>query len=457
MWDVGRGTTKQFSCRKSAGNRGRRTLVGMTSAPSAPFSFQIHGAGDRALDGLFRLIALGDEDRPLEAVLTSMCADVADIARANVASIYVREEDEEGLRFTMRGNVGFPAEAIGRVHLRPGEGITGFAAERMRPVSVAVGKHDRHFKYISGLGEEKYPALLAVPILRGGTTAGVLVLQRSVQRAFSSGEVVLATALAAVINHAIERGAERERRQARSADRRAVRLAGRSIVGGAAMGRAELLPTLSALTGHEAAEQAAPGMVEATVERLQRELRKAAANAGDAAASELRGLSLILEDWRFRAGLAEGCGAPAPLKALSALARSYARVSFTVPPADRDGAEMIRDRAAEIEDLCVFVYAASLRGRPLVRSGTIVVAERLRPFAAIHAIISGACGFVVEGDLRDDSAAAALARSADLPMLAAVDGVFSWLQPEDLLVIESGGLRINPPATAIAHFRNARR
>jgi hypothetical protein len=52
--------------------------------------------------------------------------------------------------------------------------------------------------------------------------------------------------------------------------------------------------------------------------------------------------------------------------------------------------------------------------------------------------------------------------------------VFSWLQPEDLLVIESssepvdgfrtsrdgrdsGGLRINPPATAIAHFRNARR
>ena len=86
----------------------------------------------------------------------------------------------------------------------------------MRPVSVAIGKQDRHFKYISGLGEEKYPALLAVPILRGGVTAGVLVLQRGVERAFSDGEVVLATALAAVINHAIERGLERERQQARS-------------------------------------------------------------------------------------------------------------------------------------------------------------------------------------------------------------------------------------------------
>jgi phosphotransferase system enzyme I (PtsP) len=427
-------------------------------ASAKTFGVQVHGAGDRALDGIFRLIALGDEDRPLEEVLTSMCADVADIARANVASIYVREDnDDGGLRFTMRGNVGFPPEAIGRVHLRPGEGITGFAAERMRPVSVAIGKQDRHFKYISGLGEEKYPALLAVPILRGGITAGVLVLQRGVERAFSDGEVVLATALAAVINHAIDRGLERERQQARSTERRAVRLSGESIVGGAAMGRAELLPTLSALSAGETGEPAAPGKIEATVERLQAELRKAAAGAGDAAASELRGLSLILEDWRFRGGLAQGCGAPAPLKALSALARSYARVSFTVPPSDRDGAEIIRDRAAEIEDLCVFVYAASLRGRPLVRSGSVVVAERLRPFGAIHAITSGAVGFVVEGEMREDSAAAALVRSAGLPLLSSVGGVFSWLQPEDLLVIESGGLRINPPATAIAHFRNARR
>jgi phosphotransferase system enzyme I (PtsP) len=432
-------------------------LIGMAMPSGGTFSFQVHGAGDRALDGIFRLIALGDEERPLEEVLTAMCADVADIARANVASIYVREEVDDDVRFTMRGNVGFPREAIGRVHLRAGEGITGFAAERMRPVSVAVGKRDRHFKYISGLGEEKYPALLAVPILRGGITAGVLVLQRGVERAFSDGEVVLATALAAVINHAIERGEDREHRQARSTDRRAVRLAGESIVDGSAMGRAEMLPTLSALTGSDVGERSSPSKIEATVERLRGELGKAVVTASAAAASELRGLSLILEDWRFRAGLAEGCGASAPLKALSALARSYARVTFTVPPADRDGADIIRDRAAEIEDLCVFVYAASLRGRPLVRSGAVLVAERLRPFAAIHAITSGATGFVVEGDVRPDSATAALARSAGLPLLASVGGVFSWLQPDDLLVIESNGLRINPPATAIAHFRNARK
>jgi len=431
----------------------------MATRSNSTFSFQVHGAGDRTLDGIFRLISIADQERSLEDVLTAMCGDVADIASADIVSIYVREDADEGVRFMMRGNVGFPAEAVGRVHLRPGEGITGFAAERMRPVSVAVGKRDAHFKYIPGLGEEKYPALLAVPIVRAAATTGVLVLQRSVARSFSEGEVVLATALAAVINHALERGEERERQAARQAERRAVRLPGRATVGGSAMGRAEVLPTLSALSRAESGERPSAASLEATVERLQTELRKAAATATEVAADQLRSLSLILEDWRFRAGLADGCAAPAPLKALSALARSYARVAFTIPTSDRAGAALIGDRAAEIEDLCVFVYAATLSGRPLIRHGAVVVAERLRPFAALHAIDSGASGFVVETDVPPDSATAVLVRTAGLPLLGSVSGVFSWLQPDDLLVVESdaGIVQINPPASAVARFRNERR
>ncbi len=120
---------------------------------------------------------------------------------------------------------------------------------------------------------------------------------------------------------------------------------------------------------------------------------------------------------------------------------------------------MIHDRAAEIEDLCVFVYAATLSGRPLIRHGAVVVAERLRPFAALHAIDSGASGFVVESDVPPDSATAVLVRTAGLPLLGSVSGVFSWLQPDDLLVVESdaGIVQINPPASAVARFRNERR
>ena len=117
------------------------------------------------------------------------------------------------------------------MQLGRGEGITGFAADRLRPVSVADADRDARFKYIPGLGEEQFPALLAVPGARAGAAAGVLVLQRRASTAFTPEEVVLATALAAVLNHALERGEGRERQRAADADRRTVRLTGVTIVG----------------------------------------------------------------------------------------------------------------------------------------------------------------------------------------------------------------------------------
>ena len=185
-------------------------------------SVQVHERADRSLDGIFRLIEAAGQPRPLGEVLARMCADVAVIAAAAVVSVYVRDgegPDGDGQVFTLRGNVGFPADSVGRVHLRQGEGITGFVAERLLPVSVAVADRDEHFKYIPGLGEERFPAMLAVPVVRGGVAAAVLVLQRGPDHEFASEEVVLATALAAVINHALERADERERAAARGVAR----------------------------------------------------------------------------------------------------------------------------------------------------------------------------------------------------------------------------------------------
>jgi phosphotransferase system enzyme I (PtsP) len=425
--------------------------------------YQVHDSGDHTtLDGIFRLISLGEREEALEDVLTAMCGDVAAIASADVASIYVREDGPDGERFTMRGNVGFPAEALGRVHLGRGEGITGFAADRLRPVSVADADRDARFKYIPGLGEEQFPALLAVPVLRGGAAAGVLVLQRRAALAFSPEEVVLATALAAVINHALARGEGRERQRAADADRRTVRLGGLSIVGGTAMGRAEALPTLAALArGSAPAKPVEASYLEAFWNRLRGELQRAHGTLTGGARGEIASLAMILEDERFRGRLAEACAAPAPVKALSDLARAYARVPFTGASGDDANAEWLGARAAEIEDLCVLVLAgarAAASGRPLFPSGSVLASERLGLFSTAYAIAGGASAFVVDGDVPADGGPAALARSAGRPLLASVRGLYAWLRPEDLLVVDAdaGVVRINPPATAVARFRQVR-
>ena len=117
------------------------------------------------------------------------------------------------------------------------------------------------------------------------------------------------------------------------------------------------------------------------------------------------------------------------------------------------------ERAAEIEALCVLVHAAGVGGRPLVGSGAIVVTERLRLFSTLHAIAAGVAGFVVDGEVDPEGAAVSLIRSASLPVLGGVLGVFSWVRPDDLLALDAvaGVLQVNPAATTVARFRNSRR
>ena len=447
----------------------------------------VHERGNRSLDGLFRLIEVAGQSRPLDEVLSSICEQVAAVAPADVVSIYVRDPDgsdrednghggahasppEPG--FTLRANVGFPADAVGRVRLRLGEGIVGFVAQRMRPVSVETAERDEHFKYVPGLGEERFPAMLAVPVLRGASGAAVLVLQRTAGETFSGEEVVLAMALAAVLSHALDRAEERERERARHATRTVARLRGVALAGEAAMGRAEILPTLSALAGsgpaaHEPGKREPGGReparlaFETVTRRLRGEMEGVRSRAGAAGATawggELASLMLLLEDRRFGEAVEAATAAPNPHKALSELAREYAKVPFRTGLSDGLEAELMTSRASEIEDLCVLVHAA-MAGRSIVRAGSIVVAERLRTFLTLSAIASGASAFVVENDLPKNGLVAEVVRSSGRPLLARVKGVFAWVRPGDLLVVDAkaGSVRVNPEATAVARFRKRR-
>jgi phosphotransferase system enzyme I (PtsP) len=225
------------------------------------------------------------------------------------------------------------------------------------------------------------------------------------------------------------------------------------------MGHAEMLPTLAALArafGPTISTPSATGLAD-LLKRLETDLRRVMSTLRGGAASDIAQLALILDDHRFREKLTAACGSASPLKALSELARAYARVPF----AGADNAatvELLGDRAAEIEDLCVLAHGATIGRRFMIRSGGIVVSERLRLFSTLHALAAGASAFVVDAAVPSDAAPAAIVRAASRPLLGSVAGIFSWLRPDDLLVVDAdaGCLRINPPATTVARFRSGR-
>ncbi|HEY2729867.1 MAG TPA: hypothetical protein VGK52_07985, partial [Polyangia bacterium] len=167
--------------------------------------------------------------------------------------------------------------------------------------------------------------------------------------------------------------------------------------------------------------------------------------------------ALILDDRRFRERLVVAAAGAAPLKSMSELAREYARVAFAAAAGDEATCAVMTERAAEIEDLCVIVHAAT-SGQTLVRPGDILISERLGVLSAAHALSRGVSAVVIDGALCGEGAVAALARAAGVPLMAAVAGVFAWVHPGDLLVVDAdaGSVRVNPEATQVARFRNQR-
>ena len=93
-----------------------------------------------------------------------------------------------------------------RPRMRPGEGITGSAAEERAPVTIARQAHlDPRFKNFPNLPEDEYESILAVPILaRGERLEGALNVRTREPREFGDDEIELLLAIAAQVAQSIE-------------------------------------------------------------------------------------------------------------------------------------------------------------------------------------------------------------------------------------------------------------
>ncbi|HZV05791.1 MAG TPA: putative PEP-binding protein [Gemmataceae bacterium] len=122
-----------------------------------------------------------------------------------VCSVYFYVPDRGEL--VLGATVGLKSEAIGQVHMRIEEGLTGLVAQQMAPVAVADAFQHPRFKYFPEAGEDPYHSFLGVPLVEGGTLQGVLVVQTREPRQFSPSEVrmlvTVAAQLAALVGDAL--------------------------------------------------------------------------------------------------------------------------------------------------------------------------------------------------------------------------------------------------------------
>jgi phosphotransferase system enzyme I (PtsP) len=434
---------------------------------------KVHTRGEARLDAMLELAEEASRPAPLPDVLQSLCTRIAQVLAVDVCSIYLRElVDVPSNRrvagdLVLRATSGYSPDAVGRVRMRVGEGLTGFAVECLRPVSVARASTDARNKSFDGMDEKRFPSLCAVPLVDGGRAVGALVVQRKLPRAFGSREIVLIASTAPPVLFALERARLRERERLAEATAAAspaphgrvheVTLRGQPAAPGHALG------TIAVRRHHQPHGAARAGSKEDEKARLGAALAEAADEM-----TKLVGLAMdwspldratmqslvsparfVLDDARLRGRMRdhvdEGASAEA---AVERVMREYTRVLSA------SGEKLLADRALEVEALCLRVL--NRLGAPATKlpPGSVLAAARLTVCDAIELRAGHAAGAVLSAPTAA-SPGLGVAVALCLPVVAGVGELFRWVSDGDRVLVDgdSGSLTVNPSRVDVAAHR----
>jgi phosphotransferase system enzyme I (PtsP) len=148
------------------------------------------------LNDLFR------ESASIQTLLDKTVAMVASHTESEVCSVYLYNNENHEL--ILSATRGLNPDSVGKVRLKLGQGLTGLALKELRPVCEKDAARSPNFKFFPGIYEERYQCFLAVPIVRGISKIGVLVLQRKEGRYFNDSDVAALEAAASQLANIIE-------------------------------------------------------------------------------------------------------------------------------------------------------------------------------------------------------------------------------------------------------------
>ncbi len=134
-----------------------------------------------SLDEISRLV---NSEVPLPVILDEIVAKIARRMQVEVCSIYLNR----GGQLVLSATHGLAKEAVGKVRLAIGEGITGAAAKAGKVVAVHDAAADPRYRHFAVAREEKYKAMLSSPIVDEGRVVGVINIQTVKARNFTRPE-----------------------------------------------------------------------------------------------------------------------------------------------------------------------------------------------------------------------------------------------------------------------------
>jgi phosphotransferase system enzyme I (PtsP) len=368
------------------------------------------------------LSSLFEKSSSLDDFLQAAVSVVAYHMQSAVCSIYIYDDKTRVL--TLRATQGLSPDAVGKVTLRLGQGLTGLSLKELRPIREGRCSLSPKFQPVPGINEEKYQAFLAVPIRRGLTRVGVLAVQDVQPDYFDEKDEqalgAIAAQLAAVIENATLLQELHRREEVKPKETPAPKMIkGRAASGGVAQGKATFI-----ISGRGAAFQVPAGVpsgltvkefdraLERTEQQLKDLQREADEELSDVAQLIFNAHLLILADDEFSGQIRRRIkdGVP-PAEALVALVNSYIEI-FSASPNPR-----LQEKVHDLKDLGHRLLENLIGGGRVQGdySGQIIVADELLPSDILKLATEKAEGFIVQGGVTSHNAI--ICRSLQKPMV----------------------------------------
>lgn len=134
-------------------------------------------------------------------VLTRVVEFASALVKCDSCLIYVLDDDELVLRASKNPH----PEAVDRLKLRVGQGITGWVAEHNEPVAIPEkAALDPRFQFFNELPEDSYEAFLSVPLMCRGRVMGVINLQHRQRHVYKPRQVRLISTIGFLVGAEIE-------------------------------------------------------------------------------------------------------------------------------------------------------------------------------------------------------------------------------------------------------------
>jgi len=174
------------------------------------------GLAARELGFLVRLAQAAAATQKPDELLDLIIRETTSAMGVDVCSLYLLEPGGQQLLLTATN--GLNENMVGRVRMRVGEGITGWAAKNLQAVAAPDVERDPRWKWVPGLDEDRFHSMLSVPIESGPRLVGVLNAQAAERRDFNAGDIDFLRAIAGQVAGILERSELQRRLEAQLAE-----------------------------------------------------------------------------------------------------------------------------------------------------------------------------------------------------------------------------------------------